>query len=226
VKLLLAYSTHLEAHNILDFLNCSLTDKDQFYNATFKDQQIDILITGVGISHTTYYLTKYFNKNRPDFALQIGIGGSFDRNIQLGSVVSVNSDCFADIGVEDNNEFISAYSMELIDGNAFPYQENKLVNNFTMNFCDDLVKAEGITVNKVHGNENSIAKIAQRFNTNHLIESMEGASFYYTCIQERVPSLQIRGISNYVEKRNRGNWKIDLAIQNVNEVIKSIIEKI
>jgi futalosine hydrolase len=48
------------------------------------------------------------------------------------------------------------------------------------------------------------------------IESMEGAAFFYACRQAGVPCMQIRAVSNYVEKRNRDNWQIGLAVKNLN----------
>jgi nucleoside phosphorylase len=48
------------------------------------------------------------------------------------------------------------------------------------------------------------------------VESMEGAAFFYACKQMDVPCIQIRVVSNYVEKRNRDNWNIGLAIKNLN----------
>ena len=44
---------------------------------------------------------------------------------------------------------------------------------------------------------------------------MEGAAFFYVCLCENIPFLQIRAISNYVEQRNEKNWNIPLAIKNL-----------
>jgi futalosine hydrolase len=77
-----------------------------------------------------------------------------------------------------------------------------------------LKQATAITVNTVHGNEPSIKKLADRLQPQ--LESMEGAAFFYACRQADVPCLQIRAVSNYVEKRNRDAWRIELAIKNLN----------
>jgi len=45
---------------------------------------------------------------------------------------------------------------------------------------------------------------------------MEGAAFFYACAMAGVPCMQIRAVSNYVEKRNRDAWQIGLAIKNLN----------
>nr|MBA3901986.1 futalosine hydrolase [Bacteroidota bacterium] len=81
---------------------------------------------------------------------------------------------------------------------------------------DKLSKVKGISVNQVHGEEKAIEKVVQRLNPD--TESMEGAAFFYACFSEGLPCVQIRAISNYVEKRNRENWDIPLAVKNLNEV--------
>ncbi|MBA3286215.1 MAG: hypothetical protein H0U27_14320 [Nitrosopumilus sp.] len=40
-----------------------------------------------------------------------------------------------------------------------------------------------------------------------------------------VPCVQLRGISNFVEKRNRGDWNIDLAVQNLNKTLMKLVEE-
>jgi len=54
---------------------------------------------------------------------------------------------------------------------------------------------------------------------------MEGAAFFYVCQLQKIPHIQIRSISNYVEPRNRANWNISLAIKNLNEVLWKLIQQ-
>jgi len=58
------------------------------------------------------------------------------------------------------------------------------------------------------------------------LESMEGAAFFYACTQAGVPCLQIRAVSNYVEKRNRDAWQIGLAIKNLNSFAAEFLERV
>jgi futalosine hydrolase len=39
--------------------------------------------------------------------INLGIAGSFDRNIALGDVVEITEDTFAELGAEDDEAFIS-----------------------------------------------------------------------------------------------------------------------
>ena len=87
-----------------------------------------------------------------------------------------------------------------------------------------LPTATGITVNKVHGCAESIAKIKKKYPAD--IETMEGAAFFYVCLMEKVPFLALRGISNHVEPRDRAAWDIPLAIERVNEVLTGLLGSI
>ena len=72
---------------------------------------------------------------------------------------------------------------------------------------------EGITINKVHGNDVSITNLLKRCNAD--VETMEGAAFYYCCLYHKINCVQIRSISNYVEKRDKTKWNIRLALQEL-----------
>ena len=52
---------------------------------------------------------------------------------------------------------------------------------------------------------------------------MEGAAVFKVCNEFSVPCIQIRAISNNVEKRNKENWNMPLAIRNLNKQVAKII---
>jgi futalosine hydrolase len=68
----------------------------------------------------------------------------------------------------------------------------------------------GITVNTVHGNEQSIAHAVRRFDPQ--VESMEGAAFMYASQTSGVAFAQVRAVSNMVERRDRRAWKMPEAV--------------
>ncbi|MNH40683.1 Futalosine hydrolase [compost metagenome] len=69
----------------------------------------------------------------------------------------------------------------------------------------------------------SIAKALKLFPAE--VESMEGAAFFYVCLSEGVKCVQLRSISNYVERRNRESWNIPLAIKNLNAELKRLTDR-
>ena len=83
-------------------------------------------------------------------------------------------------------------------------------------------QVHGISVNKVHGTVESINTMETSFPFAQ-VESMEGAAFFYASLQYGTAALQIRSISNYVEKRDRENWKLKEAITHLNEVLQEML---
>jgi futalosine hydrolase len=176
-------------------------------NRFVETPEMDFLITGVGMTATAFSLGQHVSNNY-SLIVNLGIAGTFDRNLALGTVVNVKSDIFAELGAEDHNSFLSIDEMGFGKSTYIPKSEN----NYDR--VHNLHAVRGITVNKVHGNNSSIEKITKRLNPE--IESMEGAAVFYCCEQMSIAALQIRAVSNYVEQRNKENWKIGLAIKNLN----------
>ena len=140
--------------------------------------------------------------------INLGIAGSFDRDIEPGEVVEVTEDRFSELGAEDDQIFLT------IDELGFGESVFKPMAKLSDFGIVNITQASAITVNNVHGNEVNIKKIADRLNPQ--LESMEGAAFFYACKQAGVPCVQIRAVSNYIERRNRDSWQVGLAIKNLN----------
>ncbi len=175
---------------------------------SYKSHKIDILISGVGIAQTAFYLGKYLTP-KYDLAINAGICGSFNRNIKLGEVLNITEDYFADLGAEDDDKFLSVSELSLP---AAYYVKNE--NLFAI---ENIPQVRGVTVNTTHGNEHSITKFTTRIKAD--VESMEGAAFLWACNTEKVKCIQLRSVSNYVEKRDRNKWKIGEAITSLNKCL-------
>src|SRR5690606_17485859 len=78
----------------------------------------------------------------------------------------------------------------------------------------NLRQCRGITVNTVHGDDPTIGKVVERLSPH--VESMEGAAVFQAAQRFGIPALQVRAISNYVERRNKANWQLTPAIANLN----------
>ena len=172
----------------------------------------EILITGVGMVATAFALGRHLATNKYDLVVNLGIAGSFDRGIAEGELLEITEDTLAELGAEDGDEFIPVAGLGF--GESTFYPSTKLADLYNLFNTFNLRQATAITVNTVHGSAASINKVAARLNVQ--LESMEGAAFFYACKQMGVPCIQIRAVSNYIEKRNRDNWKIGLAIKNLN----------
>lgn len=186
---------------------------------TMNGHDITILVTGVGMVSTAYALGRVLAVSKFDKAINVGIAGSFQHSLEMGQVVKVAKDCFSELGAEDDSAFLS------IDQMGFGTScEAPLVCEMLEASTQHLQKVSAITVNKVHGNDQSIRSTVDRINPG--IESMEGAAFFYACRLNDLPCLQIRSISNYIERRNRGSWNIPLAVACLNHELIALLNKI
>jgi len=178
--------------------------------------EIDTLVTGVGTIATTYALTKKLQSTQYDLVLQVGVGGSFDKNIPLGDVVFITSEQYGDTGAEDHDKFIDIFEMGLIEKDTAPHTGGRLLTPLTdIHNKIDLPQVAGLTVNTVSGNVHTILRREELYGCQ--VESMEGAAFHYVCLQEGVCFAQVRSISNYVTPRDKSQWRMKDAIINLNK---------
>ncbi len=177
---------------------------------------IEILITGIGMVKTTYFLTDSILKSKPDFVLNIGICGSFSKQFPIGAIVNIVSEQFADFGIDDNGKFIPIQEKNKISSSGI------LKNSFAKKINFPLVN--GITVNTVNGQKKIIEKVISNFHPD--VESMEGAAVFYVCLMNKIPFAEIRSISNIVAPRNKNNWNSKLAIDNLSSALPKIISNI
>jgi len=173
-----------------------------------QTERFDILITGVGMTATAFALGRYLSGNY-QLVVNLGIAGCYDHSIPLGTLLQITNDQFSELGAEDKDEFIPIETL------GFGKSTYRAINSVEDESLQALRKADGITVNKVHGNKQSIQTIVARLHP--VTESMEGAAVFYACEHTGTDCLQVRSISNYVEERNRDSWKIGLALKNLND---------
>jgi futalosine hydrolase len=182
---------------------------------------VDILITGVGTPATIYQLQKRLHQQEYDFVIQAGIAGAFSHELNLGETVLIKQDTFGDLGAEENQVFTSFIGSGFINANGFPYADGWLINAEGIPKNTALKSVKGITLNKVSDSQLQKQQMVTTFNPQ--IESMEGAAFHYVCLQEEIPFLQIRTVSNYVGERDKTKWKIREAFENLNEELVTLI---
>lgn len=219
MRILIVSATLLEAKQLIDFFKASKSD-ERSYTYRLEEAYFEILITGVGLTASTFHLTNKLCSESFDYVLNIGICGSFNDNYPIGKVVSVGSQAYGDLGVEDNISFIPFEKVKLPDSeNVFnSFYFIKPENEFSPDA--HLPSVKSITVNRVHGNEESISSAIKNFNPD--IESMEGLAVFYVCMNYDIPFSEIRAVSNKVEKRDISKWNIPLALKNLTEEVVQI----
>lgn len=186
------------------------------------NKEIDVLITGVGLTAATYNLTKAVNEIRPNFIIQAGIAGALDDRLFIGETVVVESDCIGDMGVIQNNVFTSLFDIHLLDENELPWKNRKLMNpTINQSRIEELKVVSAVTVNEITTTFERIRYYKEELSAS--IETMEGAALHYVGLMENTKFLQIRSVSNYVGERDKIHWDISGAIMNLNMQLQNLI---
>ena len=208
----------------MQILIVSATHKESDFLKTLN-HKVCTLISGAGIFSTIFTLTEALNKKPYDLCINIGIAGSFNRSIQLAQVVNVTSDSFPEFGAQDGDSFIPASTLGLMDGNKLPFEDGVIRNKFEINSAvlSSIKQVTGITKMTVTGNQTSVKQF-EKFNAG--VESMEGAAFFYVCRLKNIPCLQIRAVSNYVERRNRQAWQLPEALNSLENFMTTFLDEL
>lgn len=214
MKVLVTAATEPEIKPLMGWLGEEVTINGQI--------EVEVVITGIGMFSTAYHLGRYFANSRPDLAIQAGIAGSFQHSWPIGETVVIAQEVLGDLGVEDNDQYKDLFDIGLWKTDMPPFTHNYLPN--TSVWAQHLRRAKGVTVNKVSGSAATIASLEEKYQPD--IESMEGAAFHYCCLMEKIPFLQLRTISNYVEVRDKSKWNIPLAVTNLNNTLRALLQEI
>jgi futalosine hydrolase len=188
-----------------------------------KSLNIDVLITGIGLTATATHLTRQFCLKRPPLVIQAGLAGSFSNNIPPGSVVAVKKDTIADQSVVEKNRLLDIFDLEFAQRDQFPYRKGWLENRSTVLKNSGLQTVTAVSINQISTSPEMIGMYRKKYKP--AIESMEGAALHYSCLMHDIPFLQLRGVSNHIGERNKTNWQLKKTIANLNrELIRLINE--
>ncbi len=128
------------------------------------------------------------------------------------------SERYADLGAEDRDgHFLDLYELGLDDPDRFPFTGGKLLNPRPLGL-EGTLPVSGLTANTASGQAERIGALAGRCPVQ--VESMEGAAVFDCCLRMGWAFAQLRGISNYVEPRDRAQWQIGLAVSRLNAVVE------
>ncbi len=198
---------------------------DALYTGGGQRLKVQFHQSGVGMLSTAVSLTRMVLEDKPDLIIQAGIAGCFDTKAALGRVVVIRDEALADMGVEEEGKWKDIFDLKLEKSSYPPFERRKLPNPWLSKFnLLKLPEVSGVTVNQITTAKDRIQQLAKKYDA--YTESMEGAALHYICREANIPFLQIRALSNYIGERNKANWKIKEAIENLNQTLLKYVEKL
>lgn len=218
-------ATKMEVLPLIQYFQASLVPGEKFYAS--QDDKVHVLITGMGMMQTATHLAIYAMKHQRDVYIDAGVAGAFNRDITIGEVVHVVSETYGDFGVEDGDEFKDFYDLGFLEKKEDEFDHGLLVPFGDLKNHPQLQtirSVSSLTVNKVHGKEETIAMIMKKYPAD--IENMEGLAFFNVLNELQKSCIEIRSVSNYVERRNKENWDLPLSVKNLNEFLIRLVEQL
>jgi futalosine hydrolase len=212
MNLLLCAATEFEIRPMLDLIKEG------------KIRNVDVLITGVGLTAATYALAKSVLTKRPRFILQAGIAGCLDTKFPLTKIVLVRSETIGDLGVAENGGFQSLFDLKLLQLNEHPWKNGKLINPIETLVQAGLTTVDAVTINEISTDAHRISFYRDELGAS--VESMEGAALHFVALMENIPFLQIRSLSNFAGERDKSKWMIPAAISALNMELHRILTKL
>ncbi|MPM42512.1 Futalosine hydrolase [bioreactor metagenome] len=208
-----------------------ITAKQAFNSLTKEEQElleVEYMLTGIGTTSTSYRLTKQLCSTETpyDLVVNTGIAGSFSEEFPIGAVARIDKEYFGDLGFETFSGFQTLFEYQILDADTFPFKGGALnaplLGDRLENALSHIKKASSVTVQTVSGLPEKTDRLRMGFSPQ--IESMEGAAFFYICLLERVPFIELRSVSNEVGERDRTKWNIPLALENLKKETANLLK--
>ncbi len=189
-----------------------------------KQQKVElfILITGIGSPATAIELSALLARNPIDLLLNIGIAGTYNSNLALGSLTEVIAESLPIGAWEQETIWNDHFDQKLTDPNSFPYTEKYLLP-VTSHWKTGLPKVKAITIQQIETIPERITALQQHYNAD--VESMEGAAIFFASQKFQVPAMQIRAISNLCGVRDKQQWQLKEAVQALNNWLLTFLNQ-
>jgi len=193
--------------------------------------KVAVFITGIGQVNTAQTMAAILEQ-RPDASFIMGgIAGAFiGAGLKVGDVAVATEEVYADLGAITPTGFIGLEDMGLplaapatgpVYG-SFPLKSDFAFLAGAGGGLFDVKAGRFLTVSTVSGTSASGDTLWRRFGA--LCENMEGAAGAQVAAHYNASFVEVRGISNMVEDRDRSRWDIDAATKNCAVVIKKLVE--
>ena len=172
------------------------------------------LISGIGPVETAFSLTSRLERGRSGLraVLHFGVAGAYllpgGRGADMLDICLAQEEVLADLGICYPDRIDHFTAPELGIRNHFSLDRKLLRHAATLLANEKIGFHQGrfLTVSCVSGTRKRGDMLAARFDG--LCENMEGAAVARVCDAFLLPCLEIRCISNFVEDRDSGRWRL------------------
>lgn len=148
--------------------------------------------------------------------VNLGICGAYpESGIKIGDIVNVVSENVGDQGFqEQDGSFVPWSNREPYTCLKVPEDSVSIVKSFP--YSKNLPSVRGLSVNCCTGTAETAETRFKTFGS--AVESMEGAALFSICNAFGMPAIEIRAVSNIASTRDKSQWKIKEALENLRQL--------
>ncbi len=233
MRILIVVPTAIEVQPLLDELSIAsnpvVGELIALELAPHANLEVRLLISGIGMMSTAFYMGQLIAIQQFDLVLHIGIAGSAHDSLKAGQIVHVSSQFIADIGAEDprfDEGFQPMYQMSIVDDEAYPLTRGRYINTTLVSMpvplIQDIPQVRGISINTISGSQKTLDRYSILYPFE--VETMEGAAVHHACLAKHIKYFEIRSISNKAADRDKSNWHLSLAVDQLHDYLKLLLD--
>ncbi|MFZ6874148.1 hypothetical protein ACO0LF_18985 [Undibacterium sp. Di27W] len=180
----------------------------------FQREGIISIVSGVGLTATAHASLQAIYEYEPDLLIMAGIAGAYPHSsFKLGDVALVESEVEGDLGFFTPDGFTHLAHLPI----DMEFERRHTLHCPHIPAGTGLPRARSMSLN---------AAMAHYVDTEFVdLENMEGAAFFYTCLRENQPFLELRAVSNFVNVDN-DEWDMQGSIKAMTKALHQLLDDI
>lgn len=199
-----------------------------------KTQANDIIyvVSGMGKTNAAHAATVLIERFSPGLVILFGIGGAYPSSgLEVGDMAVAEKEVYGDEGFQKSNGF---HGTEFIGIPLLKRGRKRYFNEFPLDrklrrktlesarLVTKTASGTFVTVSTCTGTKERAFEFEKKLGA--ICENMEGAAVAHVCAIYGIPMIEIRGISNIVEDRDKDRWNITLAAENCQKAVMNVLK--
>jgi len=180
--------------------------------------QIETLVAGIGPVEAAAATARALTTSSPSCVINAGIAGAFSGRARVGDGFAVETDYFAELGLEGGAPLPS-----LPGGARLVTQADSDPALLTTARRAGARIGNAVTVSTVTQTRARADELAARFEAE--LEAMEGFAVLRAAALASVPAIELRGVSNVVGPREESGWDFDAGARAVAALLDRFLDE-
>ncbi len=197
-----------------------------------KKGNVVFIISGTGKVNSAIAATMITERFSPHIIISSGTGGAYPSSgLKIGEIAIAEKEIYGDEGVMTEKGFhdMRYLGIPLIKKRKNLYNELPVSTRY-MNDIKKAINRLGlnhrtgtfVTLSTITGTDEMALEIERRI-SNPVCENMEGAAIAHVALIKGCEFIELRGISNIVQRRDKRTWRLrEASINSQNAVIELI----